>query len=167
VVRLVAAEQDVGRLDVAVDQAGGVDRVEPVGDLGNQRHRPLRPQPAFAREALAEVRAGDVAHGDEGHAALLAGGVDRDHVGVLDRGRDPRLLGEAPGEDLLVGGLGGDQLQGDAAIETRLHREVEDPHPTAAEAALDPVAGELIAVGQLGRTARLNHRSTLAAESGA
>ena len=40
VAALAAAEQDVGRLDVAVDQAGGVDRVEAVADLGDQRRPP-------------------------------------------------------------------------------------------------------------------------------
>ena len=142
---LLAAEQDVGGLDVAVDQAGGVDRVEAVADLGDQRHRVGGVEPAVAVDPAAEVRAGNEAHRDVGHAPLLAGRVDRDHIGVLDRGGDPRLLGEALGEDLLGGRLGSDQLQRHAAIEARLERQIEDSHAAAAEPALDPVAGKIIA----------------------
>ena len=104
-----------------------------------------RLEAALAGDPAAEVRAGDVAHRDEGDAVLFAGGVDRHHVGVLDRGGDPRLLGEAPGEDLFGGRLGRDQLQRHAPLEAGLDRQVEDAHAAAAEAALDPVAGELVA----------------------
>ena len=48
---LAAAEQDVGRLDVAVDQAGGVDRVEAVADLGDQLDRDRRLEPSLAGRA--------------------------------------------------------------------------------------------------------------------
>ena len=80
---------------------------------------------------------------------LLPGGVDRHNVRMLDRRRDPRLLGETAGEDLVRRRLRRDQLQCHVAIETRLDREIEDPHATAAEAALDPVAGELLPAGEL------------------
>ena len=68
---------------------------------------------------------------------------------MLDRGGDLRLLGEALGEDLVGGRLGGDQLQRDPPLQSRLEREVEHAHPAAPEPLLDPVAGELVAVGQL------------------
>ena len=149
---LLAAEQDVGRLDVAVD-------------LGDQRHRVLGREPTRLREPAPQVRAGDVAHRDPRHPLLFAGGVDGDHVGMLDRGGDPRLLGEPAREDVVGSRLGSDQLQRHPAVQARLQGEVEDPHPAPAQAALDPVAGELVAVAELGPAAGLSHRSTLAADS--
>ena len=163
----LAAEQDVGRLDVAVDEASGVDRVEPVADLGDQGGRLLGAEPADLRQPPAQIGAADVAHRDPGDPALFARGVDRDDVRMLDRGSDPRLLGEAPGEDLIRRRLGGDQLQRHLPFQARLQRQIEDPHPAAAEAALDPVPGKLVAASELGPAGGLSHRSTLAAETSA
>ena len=50
-----------------------------------------------AVEQAAQVGAVDQVHGHEQQAVLLAGVVDRDHVRVADRDRDPRLLAEARG----------------------------------------------------------------------
>ena len=79
----------------------------------------------------------------KGNAGLFAGGVDRHHVWMLDRGGDPRLLGKAPGEDLVGRRLGGDQLQRHAPLQARLERQVEHAHAAATQPLLYSVAGEL------------------------
>ena len=61
--------------------------VEGGGDLVDDRQRPVRIEPALHVERLPQVCPGDVAHGDERLALVLAGFVDRDDVGVVERRR--------------------------------------------------------------------------------
>ena len=80
----IPLDQDVGGLDVAVDEAPGVRRVEAGGDTGQHPdgmggiERPGRLHQA------AQVDAVDEPHRQVELAALLARVVDRDHVRVLD-----------------------------------------------------------------------------------
>jgi len=64
------------RLDVAVDDAGGVGRVERVGDLAEQLDRLGDGKRAVAVEPAAQIAALDEAHRDEQLAVLLARVVD-------------------------------------------------------------------------------------------
>jgi hypothetical protein len=83
----VVGDQHVARLDVAVDEAAGVRSVEGGGDLVDDRQRPVRIEPALHVERRPQVCPGDVSHGDERLALVLASFVDRDHVGVVERCR--------------------------------------------------------------------------------
>ncbi len=74
------------RLDVAVDDAGGVSGVERFGNLAEQRDRPLRRQPPLAIDQPAQVAALDEAHRDDQLAVLLAGVVDRHDARVVEAG---------------------------------------------------------------------------------
>ena len=135
-------EQDVGRLDVAVHQAGGVRGVERGADLPDDPRRARRVERPLAADERAQVVAGDVAHRDVGDPVLLARVVDRDHVRVVDRRRDARLAQEPP-PDRLVGHQGrGDDLQRDDAVERELARAIDDAHPPAPRHGLDPVPRE-------------------------
>ncbi len=95
-------EQDVGRLHVPVDEAARVGRVERARHLGEDPDRLPRLEPAVPQPLL-EVAALDVAHGDEEQLAGLTGFVDRDDVGVVDRGGELRLAQEALAEALVLG----------------------------------------------------------------
>ena len=117
-------------------------RVERGGDLGQQRRRAPRRQCAVARHERAEVVAVDEPHREVQRAVLLAGAEDRHHVRVVERGRDPRLGDEAPPEARVLRQLGRDQLERDGPLERQVDRRVDDAHATAAEDALDAVAGE-------------------------
>ena len=87
-------QQDVGRLDVAVDQALGVRGGQAGGRLHadpqdlRQRERPVAVEPVLERPA------GDVLHDQERQPGRLDHGVDRDDVLVHDRRRGPRLAEE-------------------------------------------------------------------------
>ncbi len=85
----VAIEQDVARLDVAMDEPAPVGGVERVGDLLEDGNGPSRIQRALAAQKLLQVPARDEAHHDEQPGVLLARLVDRDHVGVVEAGGQP------------------------------------------------------------------------------
>ena len=138
---LVGQEQ-VGGLDVAMDEAGGVGGVEGAGDLGQQVGRQARVErPSL--EPIVEVGALDVAHGQERGALGLTGLVDGDDVGVVDRGRQLRLAQEAGAERLVVCVFGGEQLEGHLAPELALLGEVDDAHAAAPQDALDAIRPEV------------------------
>jgi hypothetical protein len=136
-------EEDVARLDVAVDQAAGVGGVERAGHLGHDGQGPGRGQAALAPQQGRQVHPVDVAHGDVEQPAVLAGLVDRDDAGMVDAGRDPRLAQEPPAEHVVGGQLGREHLERDPAVEAQLHRPVDLAHAPAPQAGLDPVAGDL------------------------
>ena len=91
-----AFQPDVGRLDVAVDQAVLVGRRQPLGDLpadaqhlGDGQLASRASRRSSSGSPLQEL------HGQEGHAAVLADLVDGDDVVVLDGGRGLGLAQEA------------------------------------------------------------------------
>jgi len=86
-------QQDVGRLDVAVDDPSAVRRVQRRRDLFDDGHRALRIDGATV-EDLGQGRAADMSHGDVEDAVRLAGLVHRDDVRMIQVRRGPRLVGE-------------------------------------------------------------------------
>ena len=77
-------DEDVAGLDVAMDEARRVRRVERGPDLPGDRERARRLEPAFAFEEGPQVGRLDVAHRDVQDAVGLAGVVDRDDVRVIE-----------------------------------------------------------------------------------
>ena len=112
---------------------------------------PARCRAALPGPAAPEIFPFDEAHGQVKHAVRLAGVVDRDHVGVVDRRRQPRLRQEALPEDLVLGDLGSDQLQRHLPAEMGVLGEIHDAHAAAPEQGLDAVTAELGAEAGIGR----------------
>ena len=136
-----SADQDVGRLDVAVHQSALVRRVE------GRRHRAHHPLDPVETELapvddLSQVRAWHVTHRQIEDAVVLAAAVDRDDVGMLERRRQPGLRLEAGHGVRVLRVLGRDDLQCDRALELRVGGLVDQAHPAAVEDAIDAVAGE-------------------------
>ena len=131
---------------------------------GGQRGGRLgRPVPAARLlglpEDLVERRPVDQLHGVEVRAVLLAGGVDRHDVGVVQLGRRLGLAAEA------LHGVGGqaqpaaEDLEGHLAVERDLARLVDDAHAAAADLADDLEVAEPLPAR---RTANhRGHRSAL------
>ena len=155
---MLAVEQDVGRLDVAVHEPDGMRGVERGADLEADRRDPRGRDPALAGQQALEVDPGHVAHDEVEMAALLAGRVDRDDVRMVDRGRHARLALEALTEARIARPLGGDQLDGDGPAERQLGRAVDDAHAAAAGDRLDAAAGDLGAWEQIGHTQIVTQR---------
>ncbi len=145
----LVGEEQVGGLHVAVDQALRVGRVERPGHLGQQGDDVPGLERAGGQPRL-EVGSLDVAHGDVVRAVDLAGLVDRDDVGVVDRRCQLRLTQEAGPERLVIGEVRRQQLQGHPPPQAALIRQVDDAHPAAADDRLDPIGAELGAEAGVG-----------------
>ncbi len=130
--RPVDGDQDIGRLEVAVDDSGGMDRPQSTGQSGGEDpYRPLGQRGAAADDLL-QGRAGDIARGDPGGLGL---GVRVQHGrGPLpaDLPRGPHLPPEARPELLLAGQLRTHQLDRDRPAAIRTGQE-HPPHAALAE----------------------------------
>ena len=100
----LAVQQDVLRLDVAVDDALLVGVLQGVADLRHDPQRLLRLQVAVAQQ-LPQVDAVHVLHDEVVEAAGLAEIVDGDDVGMAEPGQGAGLAVEALGEGGVAAGL--------------------------------------------------------------
>jgi hypothetical protein len=89
----LGVQHDVGRLEVAVDDAGPVGVLQGVGDGGAQLGGLARRQPAVGGE-VGQRRPLDEVADDVDLPALAADLVDGDDVGVPQLRRRPRLAEE-------------------------------------------------------------------------
>ncbi len=142
--RRALGEEDIARLDVAVDHPERVGRREPAADLGSDVGRSARRERLVAPQPLLERLAGEQLHAQEGVGPVLAGLVDRDDVRVAYLRGLARLREEAVLPVRIE-----EQLERDLAAFGEIARAVDDRHAAAAELAL-----ELIAAGEHAAMAR-------------
>ena len=88
-VGLVAVEQHVRGLDVAMNKPGSVRGVEGVGELRADVQRELRFEPTLLLEHLAEVGPVDVRHGEVEDALLFPRLQHGNDAVVLEFGSEP------------------------------------------------------------------------------
>ena len=154
----LAFDQDVVRLDVAVDDAGGVGGVERFGDLAEQGDGARRRQRPLAVDRPAQVAALDQAHRHDQLAVDLARVEDRHHRRVVEAGGEAGLAQEALAEALAVGQLAGDHLQRHRPFQAEMRGPVDDAHAAPRDQRVDPVAGERSSRWQGSPTRRLYRR---------
>ena len=129
---IAVADEQVRRLDVAVDDAARVRRLERLGDLDPEvydlldRQRPLLDS-LLHRQTLEQF------HDDEGAAVLLAELVDRADVRMGQGGGEPRFALEARQPRRLGVVFLAQELDRDLAIETEILPSVDDTHAALAE----------------------------------
>ncbi len=138
---VVAVDEQVRRLHVAMHEPGPVDRVQRRGGLPDDLRRPRGVERTAVADLRAQVVTGHEPHRDVRDAVVLAGRVHRDHVRVVDAGRRARLGQEPRADVVVVEQLGRDHLQRDDPFEVELDRPVDDAHPAPAHERLDPVSG--------------------------
>ena len=148
---MLARQQHVGGLDVAVHEPGGVRGVQAGGHLGDDARGAPGGERALVLEAAVQVGPVDVAHDQVQAAVVLARGVHGHEVGMVDRRGQARLEREARAQARVARPVGGDHLDGDGAAQVELRRAVDDAHPAAAGDRLDPAARDLRAGGELER----------------
>jgi hypothetical protein len=132
--------EHVARLDVAVDEAGGVRRgerpCERAPELDDRRGREPPAPPQLVGERLAV----DVHHHDEQPLEVLAGVEDLHDVRVVKPRSDARLPQEACAVRRLDGEVVGQRLERHRPVEDGVAREVDRGHPAGAEPAVERVA---------------------------
>ena len=127
----VVGDHDVGRLQIAVDDALLVCAREPFGDLGRERERARLRQRAAA-ERLAQLLAANQLHRDERHTVGLADLVDDRDVRMLEHGCRTSLLQQAVAAHRVVHEIVGKDLQRDFAAELHVDGAIDDAHAAAA-----------------------------------
>ena len=83
-------------------------------------------------------------HDDEVLPLVLLDGVNRADVGMVQRRGGASLALEALERRRVLGQLGGQELERDAAAEARVLGFVDDAHPAASEPAHDRVMGNAL-----------------------
>ena len=139
----LGVDQDVGGLDVAVNDPLGVGGAEGGRDLLAPGHD-LADRRALARllEELFEVRPGDELQDEEGAPLGLADFVDLDEVGVRQGRGSPGLDREALEGLLGPGSAREELLDRDEAIQLRIPGAIDDAHSAASQLSLELVAAE-------------------------
>ena len=146
----VAVEQDVGRLEVAMHDAGLVRRVHGRGERGHQLGRRAA-RLGRPLEAVGEAPPFEHLERDEGAAVGLADIVDLDDVGMAEPG-DGLGLDQEP---LAMLGAGRacrrGSSSGDDPVQLAVPGLVDDPHAAAAQLGQELELGE---AGHVGSTER-------------
>jgi hypothetical protein len=137
-------EQDVLRLDVAVDHVVAVSVIEGRGDLAGDGQGVGEWELPLALEPLPEGVALHVGHDIEEEVAGAAGIVDREDVGVVEARGELDLAEEPLGADRSRE-IGTEDLEGDLAVVAEILGQEHDGHAALAELAL-----EVVAAGQTG-----------------
>ena len=145
--------ENVGRLDVPVDDAARVGRLEGVGDLGSEVEKGVQGQRSGA-EAIAQGLAVEQLHRDEGPALMLVHVVDRADVRMLEGGGSAGFALQALESLSVLGELIRQELQGDAAAELEVLGLVDDAHAPASELREDAIVGDRLADHGCSRRAR-------------
>ena len=136
----LVGEQHVLRLDVAVDDAAAVRRLERPRDLQPELDHRRDGQRALTRDELLEVLAADVLEDDVRPPTVLAAVDDRDDVRVRELGDGARLAAEALERLGVLRELLVEDLQRDRPLEQPVVRAVDGRHAAGADQLLQLVA---------------------------
>src|ERR1035437_9646085 len=131
-------DEDVGRVEVAVDDAFGVRSVQRIGNFDAQFEHRLDLQ-RFAIDPVPERLPFQQLHRDEGSPIGLVNLVDRADVRMVQRGRSLGFPLETAEGLRVVGEVVVKELQGDVTTELEVFRLVDYAHPSAAELLNDAV----------------------------
>ena len=136
-----AGDEQVGRLDVAMDDGGAVRGVERIGDLDAEVEQVVERQRA-ARDALLERLALEQLHHHEVLALLFADVVKDADVRVTQARDDAGFAEEALERLGDAAGFGGQELERDVAAEAGVFGFVDFSHAPAAELREEFVVGD-------------------------
>ena len=130
-------QEEIGGLDVAMENAGAVRRIERIGDLDAEVDRLMdldRPM----RQQLAQGLPLEQLHHEVRSALVLADVVDRADIRVVQRGSGA-CFGAKPLEGAGVHQIVRDELEGDGPAQANVFARVDDTHPPGAQLGGDAV----------------------------
>ena len=134
-------QEQVGRLDVPVDDPGSMGGVESSGGLPQPRQGASGLLGSLGREAIGQRASRQVLHHDVRAAPVLADVEDRDRVRRVRKSRRcERLVREASPDPLVVGEALGEHLHRDDPSEHAVLGPVDLAHPAAGDALRLPIA---------------------------
>jgi hypothetical protein len=139
----INGDQEVGRLDVAVDETASMRGIERLRDSPKMRDGTRRLELPLVGEDPPQIGPLDVAHRDVEMLVRLTRLVDRDDVWMVEARRDLRLVEEPLAKALVLGQVGCEELESYPPAEARIEREIDVRRCATAEQSFDPVAGEL------------------------
>src|SRR5581483_695466 len=141
----VARDEDVLRLQIAMDDALLVRGGETGGDLLAVLHR-LADRDARRARGVAELFAQSLAveelHDEIGGAIVRSELVDGDEVRVVERARGARLLFEAAQAIGVARDVGGEHFDRDVAADAGVARTEDFPHASRADAGGDLIRAD-------------------------
>ena len=131
---VVVVEQQVGGLDVAMDDPARVRGVERRRGLAKPVERAAERLCALAREPVGERSSRQVLHDDVGPPLVLADVEDRDDARSVRQPRGGEALArEAPSDRFVVGEALGEDLHRDGPRQVRVLGAVDLAHPAAGD----------------------------------
>jgi hypothetical protein len=136
--------EDVGGLDVAMDDAFAVSGVEGVCDLNGQHQQSL----GFQRtpgNLMLQRQPFQILHRHEALVTLLGNLVNGANVGMVQGRSGLRLTLEASEGLRILGDLIGQELQGDKAVQFYILSLVNHTHPATAQPLDDAVVRDCLA----------------------
>jgi hypothetical protein len=137
-------DEDVGGLDVAVDDAFGVGGIESFGDLNGNVEETLE----FNWLAIDDVLEGgsiEEFHGDEGATVFFADVVDGANVWMVEGGGGLRFTLKTNERLAILGDLVREKFEGHEAVQTGILGLVNDTHTAPAELFKNAVMGDGLA----------------------
>ena len=137
----ILGENDVRRLDVAVDDEPGVGVGQGVGH-SRHHHGRLRPGRANFLQSPAEIGAVEKIRDDVNPSAVQANVMYRNDSGVTQLGEPARLLKELLRLFLLVFGAASEHLDGDGPIELGVMAQIDSAITADTQSASHLVAAE-------------------------
>ncbi len=141
-------DEDVGRLDVAMDDAALVCGLQRTSHIDDDAERDVERHPSVALEEVLQVLPVHELHDDEVGALIRTGVVDRRDVRVVQRGRGTRFLAE-PRDEFGIGcEARAEHLYRHATIEQVVVCPVNERHAAFAEQLDQAVAAREHALGQ-------------------
>ena len=129
----IGADQDIIWLDVAVDDALGMDGGESQGDLGADARRHRRRQMSGLVQHPPQAMPDHQFHDQVGDAIAFARVHDLDHMRMLDARRGPALAQEALFGMAAVAGLIEQDLDRDLTAQFAVPAPIHRPHRPAAK----------------------------------
>ena len=131
---------DIGRLQVAVDDATIVRRRQPRANFTGRLHGLICWQTADTRQQRRQIFAVHILHGEERRAPEFADIVDAADVRVRNLARDAHLAMEALQQPLVARGFLGKKLERHRLPQHQIGGTIDFAHAAAAQQVNDAVA---------------------------